>query len=255
MGSTARWSIMSHSPTLPELPDALVQARSTAMSKSFRYRSTYACLSILLLLPVGCQPASKPAKSVVAAEETASKPAKQTLSPQEQAASQELSANLSQIINECQLKYWPLRYEYAEDLLERLDQIEGSLAGKTESKATRFFPKLAEGEEKAHLRETARRWQAKSGKKFRAEIDRLKASVAARKPGERFHPQFQKDFSRTFDDFIKIEVLEIRERRNQQIHEAAEKLFGKYREIYPQLVDQFEAELSKPEYALPVKAP
>jgi hypothetical protein len=201
-------------------------------------RSAFASLSILLFAS-GCQAKSKPAKPAA---------------PEEVAASQELSTGLTQIINDARIKYWPLRYEFAEDLLERLDQIESDLAGKKQGKAHRFLPNLDEVEEKAHFRETAQRWEAQTGKNFRTEIDRLKASVAARKPGERFHPEFQKDFSATFDDFIKIEVLEMRGRSNRVIHESAEKLFAKYRDGYPQLVLRFEAELKKPEYALPGEA-
>jgi hypothetical protein len=210
------------------------------MLKSYIQRSDFASLSILLLFAWGCQAKSKPAEPAVP--------------PEEVAASQELTTGLSQIINDARIKYWPLRYDFAEDLLERLDQIEADLAGKKQGKVPRFLPKLDEEEERAHFRETARRWEAQTGKNFRSEINRLKASVAARKPGERFHPEFQKDFSASFDDFIKIEVLEIRERGNRVIHEAAEKLFAKYREGYPQLVQQFEAELKKPEYALPGEA-
>ena len=75
-----------------------------------------------------------------------------------------------------------------------------------------------------HFRETLRRWKAKTGKDLRAEIDKLKAEVAARKPGgPPFHPDFHKHFSAVFDDLIPIEVAEIRERRNRYLHEKAKR--------------------------------
>jgi hypothetical protein len=173
---------------------------------------------------------------------------------EEHAADQEIMTKLSKIINDTQIKYWPLRYNFAEDLLERLDQIEAHLSSRPKGPAPRFIPKLSEQEEWAHYRETIRRWEAQTSKSMRAEIDRLKASVAARKPGERFHPEWQKDFSETFNDFKKIEIEEMRERRNHVIHEEAEKLFAEYRAKHPGLVRRFEATLSAPPYDLPSKA-
>jgi hypothetical protein len=172
----------------------------------------------------------------------------------EHAADQDITSKLSKIINDAQIKYWPLRYNFAEDLLERLDQIEARLASRTEGAALRFMPKLSEEEELVHYRETIRRWEARTGKSIRPEIDRLKASVVARKPGELFHPRWQKDFSETFNDFKKIEVEEMRERRNRVIHEEAEKVFADYRARHPGLVRRFEATLSAPPYNLPSKS-
>src|SRR5262249_53268766 len=158
------------------------------------------------------------------------------------------------IMNHAQIKYWPLRYNFAEDLLEKLDQIDARLGGQAEGPAPRFISKLDEQEEWAHYRETIRRWAAQTGKSMRAEIDRLKASVAARKPGERFHPEWQKDFSNTFNDFKKMEVEEMRERRNRVIHKQAEALFSEYRARHPGLVLRFEANINEPPYNLPSKA-
>ncbi len=203
-------------------------------------RLNAAGVSTLLLFAWGCQGCSKPARM--------SEP------PADLAASQEMSSNLSRIINEARIKYAALRYEYAEDLLERLDRIEADFAGKTEGSPPRYLPTLDEKEEKEHFRETVRRWEAASGKTLRTEVDRLKASVAARKPGELFHPEFQKDFSSTFDDFIKIEVLEARERCNRVIQKAAESVFAENRERHPQVAREFEEQLKKPEFAVPAAA-
>ena len=113
----------------------------------------------------------------------------------------------------------------------------------------RALPKLDEQEEVEHFRETFRRWKAKTGKDLRAEIDPLKAEVAARKPGgPAFHPDFHKRFSAVFDDLIPIEVAEIRERRNRYIHERAKPLLDSYREKDADAVRRYEQFLSQPPY-------
>jgi hypothetical protein len=212
------------------------------MRRVRRLTASYLLPASLLTVAWGCRSETKPA---------ATPPA---VSAEEHAADQAITVRLSEIINDAQIKYWPLQYNFAEDLLETLDQIEARLAGRAEGPAPRFMPKLDEPEEWAHSRETIRRWKAQTGKSMRAEIDRLKAAVAARKPGERFHPEWQKAFSNTFDDFKKIEVEEMRERRNRVIHEQAEKLFSEYRAKHPGLVRRFEATLNAPPYDLPAKA-
>ena len=73
----------------------------------------------------------------------------------------------------------PLEYEYNEDLLKILDQFDDHQKARPRARP-RAMPKLDEEEEVAHLRETIRRWEAKSGKSLRAEVDKLKAAVAAR---------------------------------------------------------------------------
>ena len=113
------------------------------------------------------------------------------------------------------------------------------------------MPKLDEQEEMDHFRETFRRWKAKTGKDLRAEIDKLKAEVAARKPGgPAFHPDFQKRFSAVFDDLIPIEVAEIRERRNRYLHEQAKPLLDPHREKDPDAVREYEDVLNQPPYNL-----
>ena len=116
--------------------------------------------------------------------------------------------------------------------------------------------KLDEQEEVDHFRETFRRWTAQTGKDLRAEIDKLKAEVAARKPGgPAFHPDFHKRFSAAFDDLIPIEVAEIRERRNQYIHRQAKTSLDSFREKDPDVVREFEDLLNRPPYNLPPMKP
>jgi hypothetical protein len=165
-----------------------------------------------------------------------------------------LESQINDIINEQTLKYMPLQYKYTENLLEIIDQIDQSLSGKAKGEPPRFLPKLDASEELAHFRETVRRWQARTGKNVRTEVDALKAEVAARKPGERFHPEFQRKFSQVFDDFIAIEVAELRERRNRAIHAAADKLLAPYLDKNPGVVHQLQMILDVPPYDVPPSA-
>jgi hypothetical protein len=157
---------------------------------------------------------------------------------------------LTQAINEATIRYIPLEYNYDEGLLEQLDLIESRLSHKEKAPTTRLLPKLDEEEELDHFRETVRRWEASTGKKLRASIDPLKADVAARKPGVPYHPEFHKKFAAEFDDFIKIEVDEARERRNRLIHEKAKPILDKYRPTHPEIVAHFQKMIDSPPYDL-----
>jgi hypothetical protein len=178
------------------------------------------------------------------------------------ATAQAIRAGLSKVINDAGFHYLPLVYKYDEELLEILDRAEAYLSGRPESSAPRFMagvekrPGLSEEEELDHFRETIRRWHSKTGKDLRKEVDTLKAEVASRKPGgPQYYPEFHKHFSTAFDDFIPIEVAEIRERRNQYIHEQIKPLFDKYRAIAPKHVEAQEDLLNKPPYNLPEGLP
>jgi hypothetical protein len=162
---------------------------------------------------------------------------------------------VTQVINEATIRYIPLEYNYDEGLLEELDLIESRLSHKAKAPTTRLLPKLDEAEELDHFRETVRRWEASTGKKLRASIDPLKADVAARKPGVPYHPAFHKKFAAEFDDFIKIEVGEARERRNRQIHEKAKPIFDKYRTAHPETVAHFQKLIDTPPYDLAADSP
>jgi hypothetical protein len=177
-------------------------------------------------------------------------------SPEAAQASQEMGAKLSTLINDASDRYRPLDYQYDEDLLTQLDRIDAYLSGKTTGSPPRFLPKLDEPEEVDHFRETIRRWQSATGKNLRAEVDKLKAEVDARKPGDKpFHPEFHKQFSAAFDNLIPIEVAEMRERRNKYIHANADAVFDPYRQKHPAAVRELEGSLNKPPYELPPPPP
>ena len=213
-------------------------------SSSFRSSQTVAWASLLLV--AGCAD-----RATVGELRPNSGPP--PLSREDQALYQKLESQISDIVNDAMLRYAPLQYKYTENLLEIIDQVERSLSGKDQGERPRVLPKLDAREELDHLRETVRRWETKTGKNVRAEVDVLKADVAARKPGERFHPEFQSKFSRIFDDFNALEVTELRERRNVAIHAAAEKLLAPYRDKKPELVHRLQMILDTPPYDLPSK--
>jgi hypothetical protein len=167
-----------------------------------------------------------------------------------------LAGELSKIISDAGEYYASLEHEYDEHLLSIIDRAEAHLSGALKGPAPRAMPKLSEQEEYDHLRETIRRWEAKTGKKLRAEIEPLLADVAARKPGgPAYHPEFHKKFATVFDDFIPIEVQEIRERRNRLIHKTAGPILEKYRLTAPEAVKSYEATLNAPPYNLPPASP
>jgi hypothetical protein len=178
------------------------------------------------------------------------------------ATAQAIRAGLSEVINEAGFHYLPLVYKYNEELLKILDEVEAHLSGRSEGPPPRFMagsdkrPGMSAEEEEEHFRETIRRWHEKTGKDLRKEIDVLKAEVAARKPGgPRYNPDFHKRFSVAFDEFIAVEVAEIRERRNRYIHEHVKPLFDKYRATSPALIKAEEEMLNKPPYNLPAESP
>jgi hypothetical protein len=161
-----------------------------------------------------------------------------------------VTEELSNLFNQMELKYQSLAYEWNEDLLDRIDRAEAFLSG-SGGDQPRLMPTLDAEEEAAHLRETIRRWEAKTGRRLRDEIDVLKAELAKREPGKAYYPEFQKRFSEIFDDFIKIEVEEIRERRNRALHAAARPILEKYRNEQPEVVAEYERILNRPPYQLP----
>jgi hypothetical protein len=168
----------------------------------------------------------------------------------------ELTVELSAILNKEEIHFASLQYEYDEGLLAKLDQAEAYLSGRLKEPVPRAMPKLTEQEEYDHLRETIRRWHAQTGKDLRTEIDRFRAEVAARKPGgPQYYPDFHKRFGAVFDSFIPIEVAELRERRTRAIHQAAKPILDKYRATAPDLVKQYEATLNAPPYKLPPENP
>lgn len=194
-------------------------------------------LSVAALATIGCTDGSPPPPRPAVADDTE--------------AERELSTALSKLINEASIRNAPLVYDYDEDLLVRIDQVEAYLAGGAEGKPPRFMPKLTEAEEADHFRETIRLWEAGTGRKLRPEIDQLKAEVAARKPdGPRYYPDFHKRFSATFDEFIKIEVADTQRRRNREIHAQVVPLLETYGSRAPELV-RTSSEMLNQQYPLP----
>lgn len=209
--------------------------------RKLRRTAAWACL-LWLILAAGCD-------GPTTGQGVAS-PQPPPLSGEDQALYQQFERQTNQLINDHLQKYTELRYDYNEGLLKILDQIELTLSGKLEGDPPRFLSSLDPQEEREHFQETIRRWEAKTGKKLRPEVDALKAELAARPAGEPFHPAFQRKFSQTFDEFIPIEVADLRERRNRSIHAAAEALLAPHRAKHPEPVRRIEQLLSTPPYNL-----
>jgi hypothetical protein len=201
--------------------------------------------TLAIALTMGCRGTSTPAQTddptaKGGGTDTAADPAER-----------EFGGEVSDLINEATGRFRPLDYEFDEDLLRMLDQMDRHLAGKTPGPPPRFMPKLDADDEVAHFRETIRRWSAKSGKDLRTEVDKLQAIVAARKPGGKpFDPEFHRRFADSFDDLIPIEVVELRERRNRYLHGKLRPLLDGAREKFPTVVRETEDFLGKPPYAL-----
>src|SRR5262249_2930196 len=146
-----------------------VPSRHTVVARSI------VSLALALALVSGCRDRDSDSAS---ADETETA----TPDPEASQSSQELAGRLSAAINDANARDRPLEYEYNEDLLKVLDEFEGHQSGKLTGPRPRVLPRLDEEEEVAHLRETIRRWQARTHKDLRAEIDALKAELAAPRP-------------------------------------------------------------------------
>jgi hypothetical protein len=164
---------------------------------------------------------------------------------------QQIDVELSEVINTMTKRHLPLEWEYDEDLLEMVDQIEARARGEAKGEKHRFLRRVTEQEEMEHYKETIRRWEEQQGRSLRSAIDPLIAEVAARKPGgPRYYPEFHARCRLVLDDFIKFDVLEMQERRNKAIHEKATPVLAKYRAEHPDVVHEYELTLDK-QYPLP----
>lgn len=165
----------------------------------------------------------------------------------------ELKAKFAEIIESASARFHPLVYKFDEDLLTKMDQAEARLSSGVSSSskeptAPRLIPELDPDEEDDHLRQSIKRWSEKTGKDFRAEIDRLKTDLAGVDQTKAFHPEFHKKFSAVFDVFVPIEVLEMRERRNRSIHQKVRELLEPVRTTHPRMVKFFEKQIADPPY-------
>ena len=168
----------------------------------------------------------------------------------------EIKGTFAQIIEEESARYHPLVYRFDEDLLAKMDGVESKLSRKSppsdaDATKVRLIPEVDADQEEDHFRESIRRWSAKTKRDFREAIDRLKADLAAVDKTKAFHPEFHKKFSAVFDEFIPIEVLEMRERRNRAIHRRVRELLDPHRNERPRTVAYFEKQIAGPPYQDP----
>jgi hypothetical protein len=64
---------------------------------------------------------------------------------------------------------------------------------------------------------------------------------------------FNREFSTAFDDFVKIEVDELRERRNRWIHDKAKPVIEELKSKNSAAAASIESTLNNPPYQLPAK--
>lgn len=169
-----------------------------------------------------------------------------------------INEQVSKIINDATSQFASLDYEFNEDLLKILDTLSAYFESKPEARASlkldRYLPSIDQADESAHFAESIKRWETKSGKNMRAEVNRLKAILAKRDVQEKQSlVNFNKEFSSTFDDFVKIEVDELRERRNRLIHEKARPLLESLRAKDAAAATKIETTLNSPPYNLPTR--
>lgn len=87
---------------------------------------------------------------------------------------------------------------------------------------------------------------------MRSEVDRLKTLLAKRNTADKqSQVEFNKEFSTAFDDFVKIEVDELRERRNRWIHDKARPVIDELKAKNAAAADKIQATLNAPPYNLP----
>ena len=164
----------------------------------------------------------------------------------------ELEQKFSEIIENASAKYHPIVYHYDEDLLAKMSAALAFLSGaKPEPRPSRLIPEIDEKEEDGHLRETITRWSAKTGRDFGKAVAELETALASVDRSKPFHPEFHREFSKVFDDFIAIEVPEMRERRNRVIHRRVREMLAPHSESKPKIARYFEQMIAVAPYADP----
>ncbi len=164
---------------------------------------------------------------------------------------QKIKGEFDRIVEESSNRYHPLVYHFDEDLLSKMNDEEKWLrdgAKPAGSEPQRWIPEIDKKEEDDHFRETIRRWSEKTGRNFREALDELTRARAQVDPKEPFHPAFHKQFGSVFDDFIAIEVAEMRERRNRAIHKRLRGALDPHRTELPLIAAHFEALIAVPPY-------
>lgn len=205
------------------------------------------CLMLILTISGGCGSSSSDNTEIAKEPQSVS-----TVNSDEA----KINEAVSKIINDATTKYASLDYAFNEDLLKILDQFAGYYAATPENrkavKLERQLPKLDESEEIQHFEESIKRWEKKNARSLRSEVDRLKSLLAKRNTADKqSQVEFNKQFSAAFDDFVKIEVDELRERRNRWIHDKARPVIEELKATSSAAAGKVEATLNAPPYNLP----
>lgn len=163
-----------------------------------------------------------------------------------------LDQKFSEIIENSSAKYHPVVYRYDEDLLAKISAAHAFLSGANPGpRPARLIAEIEEKEEDGHIRETIKRWTAKTGRDFGKAIAELETALASVDRSKAFHPEFHRAFSKVFDDFVAIEVPEMRERRNREIHRLAREMLAPYADSKPKVARYFRQLIAVPPYLDP----
>ena len=216
----------------------------------------------LALISSGCGGTQSPAPAQSAKSTGASTDQAQVDEHREEAVAEDpelvnkLAQTFSDIIEEVSAKYHPIVYHYDEDLLSKISAAHAFLSGaKPEPRPARLIAEIDENEEDEHLRETIKRWSSKTGRDFGKAIAELESALASVDRSKPVHPEFHRAFSKVFDDFIAIEVPEMRERRNRVIHRRVREMLAPHVGTKPKVVRHFQQLIAVPPYLDPDTAP
>src|SRR5207247_2258 len=97
-----------------------------------------------------------------------------------------------------------------------------------------LLPALNDEERKAHFREIIRRWEERTKKSLRAELDAVKGRALA--PGE---------LTERFGELMKAEAEVVKESRERYIAKEIKPVLAKHRAQHPNLVRRYESGLSR----------
>jgi hypothetical protein len=180
--------------------------------------------------------------------------AEQALRKSDPAMFQKIEEAVRKVVNDATVRYWPLEYDTDERLVDYLDQANKQIAAGASEPSKRYLRHMEPKEELEHIRETIRRWSARTGKDLRATIDDLQADIAHRDPKQTMFPEFHKKFARELSDFIKLENEELHERRDRMIRANLPAALAPYRDSHPAIVREFESRYSPPQVDPPASS-
>src|SRR5262249_51763952 len=133
------------------------------------------------LVTVGCGTSDSPPDARTRAE--------QNLRNSDPVMFARIEDDVRKVVSDATVRYWPLEYGTDEQLVDYLDQVNKQIALGAAEPSKRYLMHMEPKEEFDHIRETIRRWSARTGKNLRSTIDGLKADIANRDPKQTNFPE------------------------------------------------------------------